>query len=544
MSLLQNSIAASMIVAAFSMPAHAHFPWIVLTPQERPTQAAVYFGESATRGDPDLLDRIAHADVRLLSGWRSEPRELELATTDDALVAELKDAAPASSAVLQLEYGVISRGGAPFLLKYYGKAHSSVLPGAWRTVGDADLLPLEITAQLEHTQLNLHVAWQGEAAPGVELTIGGPGFDENVTGTTDDAGNLRCELADSGLYSIRARHVEESAGEHDGQAYHQIRHYSTLTLHYARPMATTAENSWPALPRGVTSFGAAVAGDWLYVYGGHLGGAHAYSADAQSGEFSRLNLAQPTEWEPLPGGPKRTGLAMVSHGGKLYRIGGFSALNSEGEDDNLVSQADVARFDPQSMQWETLPALPAGRSSLDAAVIGEAIYVVGGWNLQGGRRCRVARHSLEARTLGRPARVARDRRTRLPAARAVARRLARPVVRNRRDGVGRRTDDAGGRLRSTAGRLERRATASWRRDGWLRPIGVRHTGGALRDDDVRRDPGACGRKSLGVRRAVGPTPVLPPHAAVAKRAGGCRRRRYVGRQTPEAGADSRPVAER
>ena len=28
------------------------------------------------------------------------------------------------------------------------------------------------------------------------------------------------------------------------------------------------------LPRGITSFGAAVIGDWMYVYGGHFGQAH------------------------------------------------------------------------------------------------------------------------------------------------------------------------------------------------------------------------------------------------------------------------------
>ena len=37
-----------------------------------------------------------------------------------------------------------------------------------------------------------------------------------------------------------------------------------------------------------------------------------------------------------------------------------------------------ARFDPESNSWEDLPPLPEGRSSLDAAVVGDTLYVVGG----------------------------------------------------------------------------------------------------------------------------------------------------------------------
>ncbi|MGH7128670.1 MAG: Kelch repeat-containing protein, partial [Planctomycetaceae bacterium] len=127
----------------------------------------------------------------------------------------------------------------------------------------------------------------------------------------------------------------------------------------------------------------AVVGDGLYVYGGHYGRAHHYSREGQSGDFARLNLRDPQEWESLPGGPKLTGLAMVAHDGKLYRIGGFTAKNGDDEDQSLWSQPDFARFDPKGGDWESLPDLPEGRSSHDAAMIGDTLYVVGGWTLQG-----------------------------------------------------------------------------------------------------------------------------------------------------------------
>ena len=75
---------------------------------------------------------------------------------------------------------------------------------------------------------------------------------------------------------------------------------------------------------------------------------------------------------------------MVAHQGKLYRIGGFTAKNKEGEEKDLWSQTDVASFDVQAKKWSPLPPLPEPRSSFDAVVLDDAIYVVGGWSLLGG----------------------------------------------------------------------------------------------------------------------------------------------------------------
>jgi N-acetylneuraminic acid mutarotase len=82
-------------------------------------------------------------------------------------------------------------------------------------------------------------------------------------------------------------------------------------------------------------------------------------------------------------GPRLQGLALVAHDGKLYRIGGFTAKNPPGEDHDLWSQNDFASFDPATGQWTDLPSLPEPRSSHDAAVIGDIVYVVGGWSMQG-----------------------------------------------------------------------------------------------------------------------------------------------------------------
>lgn len=143
---------------------------------------------------------------------------------------------------------------------------------------------------------------------------------------------------------------------------------------------------FPELPLGITSFGAAVSDRFLYVYGGNTGKAHEYSSELQSNRFFRLNLASPKAWEELPGEERLQGLALVAHGGKLYRIGGFSARNAPGEKEDLWSVPEVSRFDPTTKKWAKLPSLPAPRSSHDAVVLGNVIYVMGGWAMSGGGR--------------------------------------------------------------------------------------------------------------------------------------------------------------
>jgi hypothetical protein len=144
------------------------------------------------------------------------------------------------------------------------------------------------------------------------------------------------------------------------------------------------DDLYPPIPEAVTSFGAAISDDALYLYGGHTGGAHEYYTEAQAHTLWRLNLKKPTAWESLGTGPRLQGLAMVAHAGKLYRLGGFTAKNREGEAKDLWSQDGVACFDPATKQWHDLPPLPEPRSSFDAAVLGNKIYVMGGWSLQGG----------------------------------------------------------------------------------------------------------------------------------------------------------------
>jgi outer membrane protein assembly factor BamB len=140
----------------------------------------------------------------------------------------------------------------------------------------------------------------------------------------------------------------------------------------------------PQLPQAATSFGAAVADGWVYVYGGNSGKTHEFNRECIRGDFFRLNLNEGTGWEKLPADRPLLGAAMAAFQGSVYRVGGMEARNEKGAPNDLHSTTTFMRFDPRREKWEALPDLPDARSSHDVAVLGSTIYVAGGWKLTGG----------------------------------------------------------------------------------------------------------------------------------------------------------------
>lgn len=371
---------------ALCAQANAHFLWIVANPDGKNGEVHAYFSETALPDDPKLLEKLKGLKVVALSSSRggdAKRQEIELQKVDDALVGTLpeKTQSPLSAAHT---YGVMSRGGDSFLLKYYAKAYPSVLPGNWKAINNNEVAEFEITPRLDGEEVVLTVTWQGKPVAGDQVTVEGPGVKDKIQGDTNAEGQFRCKLPGNGLFSIRSRHMEKVDGKLGEHSYTGVRHYASLSLPYTQPGMATVKHSLPELPRGMTSFGGAILDDNLYVYGGHLGGAHSYSTKDQSNDFRRLSLKTVgANWETLPSGPKLTGLALVAHNGKLYRVGGFTVKNEEKEDQNLWSQDSFAQFDPRTGEWTDLPSLPEPRSSHDAVVLDGKLYVAGGWNMQG-----------------------------------------------------------------------------------------------------------------------------------------------------------------
>lgn len=78
--------------------------------------------------------------------------------------------------------------------------------------------------------------------------------------------------------------------------------------------------------------------------------------------------------------PPRAELAYgdTTHGGMFYAIGGRGCATPTGVCDNLE------QYDPAAASWTTLAPMPTARAGLAAAVVGNAIYAIGGRTATGG----------------------------------------------------------------------------------------------------------------------------------------------------------------
>ena len=371
-----------LLAASTAGTCFAHFPWLATDEDGR---ALLFFGESPSDRTYHVPKAVAAAKVVARVG-EEKPTELKLANVEEEDFIGRRSAEPiAKDAVLEatVEYGLYHS----MLLTYYAKH----LPGdaaAGEKAGDSKALKLEMIPQASKAEgdITLLVTWDGKPLADAGLTLT-DAKGETHEAKTDERGKATFEKAPAGLVGVIASRVEEVKGEVNGEKYNSAAHYATLTFQHgskeaAAAATSTAAGGIPALPEPLASFGAAVADGYLYVYSGHIGGEHEHSKDNLSQHFRRIALSG-GEWEELPMQTPLQGLPLVAHDGKLYRVGGLSARNAEGEDEDLHSVAEFACYDPAMNQWTALPSLPEPRSSHDAVVIGDVLYVVGGWTLSG-----------------------------------------------------------------------------------------------------------------------------------------------------------------
>jgi N-acetylneuraminic acid mutarotase/uncharacterized GH25 family protein len=392
------SAACGLAFLVSTQAAHAHFLWVKTLDLDGRPHAYVLFGETPSDEAYHMPEGLLKTKV--YSRTKDNKKRAELTTksleTEDrvGLVAPLKTD---DACVLEATqtYGIYHGT----LLTYYAKHVHAESPKELNAAGHSKEHRLDIVPQLDGDKLQVTVTWDGKPLEGSKVSTR-VGDEEAVDGKTDKDGRVEVKLEGEGLVSVLANHTDKSAtGKHADEEYKGVMHYSSLTFGppaaaeskepKAEKAAAAAAPAEPQtalvpLPEPVSSFGAAVADGWLYVYGGHTGDEHEHSSANLSQYFRRIKLEGGTQWEDLAMQMPLQGLALVAHEGKVYRVGGLNARNATKQhDEDLHSTADFAAFDPGTGKWQSLTPLPAPRSSHNAVVIDGKLYVAGGWHLHG-----------------------------------------------------------------------------------------------------------------------------------------------------------------
>lgn len=376
-------VVAVVFVSFFAIgnePCNAHFPWLTI---DDSGHAMMYFSESPAERDYHLPESVAQAEVTS-STEGAKPSAISLQTVEEKEFVGRKSTSSVpqgSTLTTEFTYGIYHGT----LLKYYAQRLPAV--GSKSTHSTTSERP-QLSASVAPTKTGMEVTvlWKGTPLKSASVTIIDADT-ETFEDKTDTTGKVAFSTQAEGLTGFVIGHViKPSEGEWNGKTYSSESHYCTVTTNYQRekPIEKSNQSSlYAPLPEPVASFGAAVCNEYLYVYSGHTGKAHDHSRDNLSKGFHRLNLTGQGDWESLPMQTPLQGLPLVTHEGKLYRVGGLLATNAAGEDADMHSVDEFSCYDPESKQWTSLPNLPERRSSHDAVVLEGKLYVAGGWTLSG-----------------------------------------------------------------------------------------------------------------------------------------------------------------
>ncbi len=362
------------LLIALTTSAYGHF--VFLAPDATGTKVHVYFGETPA-ADPEVgLEKIAK--IKLVAVLKDGSiKELKTEFADKKLSASL----PANTVMVagSLDYGVMKRGeGKAFLLRYeprliragFKSSDLAKVPGpvlAPKLVGSSRQVAIsDGTKVVADAEFNLV-----STTPAQKIKSDSKGIVTIASSEKNLAGWARVSFAASGKLG--------------DQTYEEIRSYPTIVADWSDVQQSESipkiTSRFPPLPNAVSSFGAVVVGNHAYVYGGHMGKTHRYNETTASGDFHRLDLVKGTSWEKLAGGPRCQGMALVTDGQRIYRLGGMQPQNKVSAKTEHQSLASVACFDPKTGAWQDLPSMPAARSSFEAAIVGTKLYAFGGWHM-------------------------------------------------------------------------------------------------------------------------------------------------------------------
>jgi len=359
---------------------YAHFPWLIRTEDGK---AALFFGESVTDRTYKLPKSVAEAEIKLVD-TEGKTTQLEVAPLESEQFVGLvsKSEVPHDQSLsTNVVFGIYQGMKLTYYASNIGKLSDTVPTVKSET--DLTVIPVDTASGID-----VFVRWKGKPLANADVTLFCHEGEEEGKATTDENGKVSFtdQQVEPGLNAVMVGYQVDAAGSLNEKSYTKESHYATVTFNDPETAAAPAKDTLTLapLPFPITSFGAANIGTKLYVYGGHTGDAHAYVKDDQNNKLLVLDLAsEKPEWTELSTNERLQGLGMVAYKNEVIILGGFTAMNTKGEKQNLQSQNYVRAFDVDKKSWRDLPSLPEPRSSHDAAIIGSTIYVVGGWNMQG-----------------------------------------------------------------------------------------------------------------------------------------------------------------
>ena len=144
----------------------------------------------------------------------------------------------------------------------------------------------------------------------------------------------------------------------------------TLLIPFVIQSAQASEDSWTTkapMPTARTLLGAAVVNDKIYAIGGYP---------------NRLNVTEeynPTTntWTTKTAMPTpRFSFAIAVYHNKIYCIGGLIANSNPMLSSSVTGAIDV--YDPVTDKWEVKKPMPTSRALLEANVVNDRIYLIGG----------------------------------------------------------------------------------------------------------------------------------------------------------------------
>jgi uncharacterized GH25 family protein len=202
-----------------AVPARAHFLWVAVG--EGSPNARLTFGETPDEKTLEsLMPKLAPARA-----WDGAGHVVALTQGKGGWTGQA--AAGSATVGATQSWGVMDRsadGTGAFLVEYYAKGGI----GLQETAVDLKL-PLELFARQEGSQIVATVQFHGMPASGSPVHVSLPGG-RSVDLTSDAQGEVRFDAAVKGRYGLRAGWTYGRKGQVDGNAYTEVRHYTTLTF--------------------------------------------------------------------------------------------------------------------------------------------------------------------------------------------------------------------------------------------------------------------------------------------------------------------------